>query len=93
MTSYFNLQHSQISAIRLLIIKYVLQTDEGTYDVLVDQGSTSLSFANYHYDSALTASVDSISPSTLGVEGNLQHTCFVAHIFICIADFHSNLIL
>ncbi|XP_060603397.1 fibrocystin-L-like isoform X3 [Ruditapes philippinarum] len=44
-------------------------TSAGTYDVVVDQESSSLSYSGYTYNSGLTALVSSIVPSTIDVTG------------------------
>ncbi|XP_060573258.1 fibrocystin-L-like isoform X2 [Ruditapes philippinarum] len=45
-----------------------MKTD-GTHNVVVEQGTTTLTFSSYTYDSSLTATVTSVTPSTLGVLG------------------------
>ena len=52
---------------------YLMQASSGTADVTVTQGSTTLTYSGYLYDPSLTATVNSISPNTLGVAG--IHIC------------------
>ena len=47
----------------------ILQASGGAYDVVVEQSSVSLTFPSYTYDAGLTATVNSVYPATLGVQG------------------------
>ncbi|XP_053372863.1 fibrocystin-L-like [Mercenaria mercenaria] len=42
---------------------------DGTHDVEIEQGSTTLTYSGYTYDSSLTATISSVTPTTLGVLG------------------------
>ena len=57
--------------IKLILAFLILffQASSETADITVSQGSTDLTYTGYDYDANLTATVTSISPSTLGVTG------------------------
>ena len=59
----------------------VFQTTSGTYDVEVAQGQLSMTHSGFNYDSAMTPTVSSISPSSISVAGtevrSLLHLLFV----------------
>ena len=50
-------------------LSFSLQNSEGDVTVTVTQSSTTLTHSSYTYDDGLTATVSSVSPTTIGVSG------------------------